>query len=658
MWTILINGVDKTEAILSKSIVIKKDGAVEDCTLTVLDWDLSASAYRPQKGHSLRLSWSGRLEFGGEIDYVRDERLDGNDGGATVTKIRARGWEFQARQVKLDIAFPETPLYALAYSLFVSYLQPKGWTWLSPTTGGPNVSARTYEKKSIADIYEDLRKDYGYPWRVNGDKQCGFQAPGDIPTPVPLTVDNDTILLGMTTESDLVRRINVGYVQTVAPKSGPGPFAHNENHVADGTKTVFLVNVEPGPKRGAINAPGGVGAGATAMALEGLYPNATLLAGDTFTIDGHAATYALTADATADGNGAYASVAFTPGLEATVTDNTAVLFAPKTYVRLKVNGVATPLNGSPWGWDPVQYAITKTGAAPVAGTVVRYEPLLMHPCWVRSWDPDALQSSGAWNYATFASDVLSSEQSDVVQAKQWIDREIARRGDLTRIKLRTFEGGFYPWQLGPVSHPERLVSGDWYVVSTQLRDLGRQDEVPVTDVELVQGPGDVRFYYEYHREQSGSGGGGSSSGGGGSAPPTGVGGGGGLPIGHTIHLGGSNLQVLQATTTYQDVAEAIPQNWGGPGFEGTWEMLVPAYILDPTGAAGTLRVQLLDQGTTAMLTEVSTTTVAPSHSKDYFDYRVATITAPTTLRPIIPQVRVLSGTRDVVVGHITLKKVA
>ncbi len=657
MWTILINGVDKTEAIVSKSIVIKKDGPVEDCTLTVLDWDLSASAYRPQKGWSLRLSWDGRLEFGGEIDFVRDERLDGNDGGATVTKIRARGWEFQARQVKQDITFPDTPLFELAYSLFVTYLQPKGWTWIAPTSGGPTVTARSYEKTAIADIFDDIRKDLGYPWRVNGDKQCAFTAPGDTPTPVSLTVDNDTILLGMTTESDLVRRINVGYVQTVAPKAGPGPFAHNENHVADGTQSVFLVNVEPGPKRGAINAASGVGAGATAMALEGLYPHATLIAGDTFTVDGHATTYTLTADATADGNGAYASVAFTPGLEAAVDDNTAVVFAPKTYVRLKVNGVDTPLDGSPWGWDAAQYAITKSGGPPAGGTVVRYEPLLMHPCWVRSWATDARLPSGAWNYATFAADVLTSEQSDIVQAKQWIDREIARRGDLTRIRLRTFEGGFYPWQLGPVSHPARLVSGDWYAVSTVLRDLGRRDEVPVTDVELVQGTGDVRFYYEYHREQSGRGGG-SSSGGGGSAPPTGVGGGGALPIGHTIHLGGSNTQVLQATTTYQDIAEAIPQTWGGPGFEGTWQLVVPAYILDPSGASGTLRVQLLDQSGPTMLTEVDTTTIAPAVDTSAFAYQVATIVAPTTSRPILAQVRVLSGTRDVVVGHITLKKVA
>ncbi|MGV3515472.1 hypothetical protein [Luteitalea sp.] len=658
MWTILIDGVDKTEAIVSKTIVIKKDGAVEDCTLTVLDWDLSAAAYRPQKGHRLRLSWSGRLEFGGEIDYVRDERLDGNDGGATITKIRARGWEFQARQGNFDITFPATPLYELAYGLFVTYLQPKGWTWIGPTTGGPEVAARAYEKTTVAAIYEDIRKDHGYPWRVNGDQQCAVNAPGEIPTPVPLTVDNDTILLGMTTESDLVRRINVGFLQTVAPKAGPGPLAHNENHVADGTKSVFLVNVEPGPKRGAINAAAGVGAGATAMALEGLYPSATLLAGDTFTVDGQTTTYTVTADATADGNGAYPSVAFTPGLEADVTDNTAVVFAPKTYVRLKVNGVDTPLNGSPWDWDPDQYAITKSGGLPTAGTVVRYEALVMHPCWVRSWAPDALQASGAWDYGTFVSDILTSEQSDLATAKQWIDREITRRGDLTRIKLRTFEGGFYPWQLGPVSHPARLVSGDWYVVSTQLRDLGRQDEVPLTDVELVQGTGDVRFYYEYHRERSGSGGGGSSSGGGATAPPTGVGGGGGLPIGHTIHLGGSNTQVLQATTTYQDIAEAIPQNWGGPGFEGTWQILVPAYILDPDGATGTLRVQLLDQSGPTMLTEVDTTTVAAAVDASHFDYPVATLVAPTTLRPILPQVRVLSGTRDVVVGHITLKKVA
>lgn len=76
---------------------------------------------------------------------------------------------------------------------------------------------------------------------------------------------------------------------------------------------------------GTLFANGAALAGATSMAIDanGGGLTGTLVAGDTFTISGHTQAYAVTATATASGN-AFASVSFTPALEAGVADNTSI----------------------------------------------------------------------------------------------------------------------------------------------------------------------------------------------------------------------------------------------------------------------------------------------------------------------------------------------
>lgn len=77
---------------------------------------------------------------------------------------------------------------------------------------------------------------------------------------------------------------------------------------------------------GAVNNGAGYAAGATTMAVDGVTAGGTFKAGDTFTIAGHTQNYVVTTDATADGGGAIAALAFAPGLEAAVADNAVVTF--------------------------------------------------------------------------------------------------------------------------------------------------------------------------------------------------------------------------------------------------------------------------------------------------------------------------------------------
>ena len=84
---------------------------------------------------------------------------------------------------------------------------------------------------------------------------------------------------------------------------------------------------------GAVNNGAGYAAGIKTMAVDGVSISAALKAGDIMVITGHTQQYVLTADATADGAGAIASLSFygSPnvqggGLEAAVVDNQVVTF--------------------------------------------------------------------------------------------------------------------------------------------------------------------------------------------------------------------------------------------------------------------------------------------------------------------------------------------
>lgn len=72
---------------------------------------------------------------------------------------------------------------------------------------------------------------------------------------------------------------------------------------------------------GAVNNVANYAAGTTTMAADAFTIGATVKAGDTFSIAGQTQRYAITADATADGAGAFAAISFTPPLVAEVLDN-------------------------------------------------------------------------------------------------------------------------------------------------------------------------------------------------------------------------------------------------------------------------------------------------------------------------------------------------
>lgn len=84
---------------------------------------------------------------------------------------------------------------------------------------------------------------------------------------------------------------------------------------------------------GAVNNGAGYAAGIKTIAVDGVSISAALKAGDIMVVSGHTQQYVLTADATADGAGAIASLSFfgSPnvaqgGLESAVTDNQVVTF--------------------------------------------------------------------------------------------------------------------------------------------------------------------------------------------------------------------------------------------------------------------------------------------------------------------------------------------
>lgn len=236
MWEILINGVDRTDLVLAAGFEIRKDGAVETMTCYVFNEDLAVSSYTPAHGQTLRAAYDSDLEFGGVVERLVRTRVQQR----AAIKVEARGWAFDA-SVRLTKTFPAQDLLDLAYSLFTTYLQPRGWTWSGPTTGGPALPELTFEKQPLSGIFDELTKLTGYPWRVNGDKVLAWTPGGTIPAPTALTEANATVLRGHAIESSGVRAANRLFAQS----GGTETVAHSEHHYGDGVRVCFPVNVEP-----------------------------------------------------------------------------------------------------------------------------------------------------------------------------------------------------------------------------------------------------------------------------------------------------------------------------------------------------------------------------------------------------------------------------
>lgn len=648
--SIAINGVDRTSKVRWRSLVIEKDGGLEICRIQLLDHDVTASAFRVVEGDAIRITQDGVLEFGGEASRVRDAMLDGGKAGGTITVVEARGWIFEANDLVVYASFPSQGLFVTVEALRSAYLGPKGWTNLSPTTGGPVLPALKYSKQTIRAIFDDLTERTGYPWRVNGDRQLQFAVPGSILSPLTVSDAAPSIVLrGMTWERDRTRQATRLFIIT----GGAGTAAHTETHVATGLQKFFPVNVLPNEQAG--EAKAGAASGGTSLSLKGLRADATVKAGDTFQVNAQSTVHTVSADATTDGNGDVV-VSFSPPLTATVDEGTGVVFDVGTFVRLQVNGVDTSLTAGVWSFDKVQGGFLKTGTLPTAGTQVKYLAPITSPATIRVWATSTRNTDGTWNYAAVRdAEVQASDRTDFATTKAWGDSELASRLQVPkRVRLSTFAQGVYPWMRQPLSFANRLVTGDYLIQRTVLTDVGLRSGKPRVEIELLEGDAIGRDWTAWFRERRASSTGGSVAagvGGGG----TGTGGGTGQPVfpaGTTLHLAGANSSPQPLTTTWVSAPEAIPTQLGGDGMAGTWKLRVPMYQL----GAGTLEARLYSQTSATVLATVTTTATASTIDQANFAFPEVTFTAPGAVEDVILQVRVASGARRAVIGHATVVK--
>jgi hypothetical protein len=646
-FTITINATDRSSRVGYRSLQITKDGAMESAVMRLITPD----GYRPGEGDAVRITRSGgHLEMGGEVARVVASRLNGGGGGKYVTGITVRGWFFEAQDIVVWASFPAQGLFVTAEALRSMYMASKGWTNLSPTTGGPSLPALTYSKQSLRAIFDDLTKRSGYPWRVNGDRQFGFVQPGGLVSSI--TIGNSNTLLGVEWERDRTRRATRLLVTT----GGSGVALHTETHTANGAQSSFPVNVLPNEQAGTLNAA--AASSATSVVVRGLRASSTLTTADTFRVAGGATTHTVASNVTTDSNGD-ATVTFTPGLAAAVLEGDAIVFDAGTFVRLQVNGVDTSLTAGVWSFDHIEGRFVKTGALPTAGTTVKYLAPITSPATIRAWDTSTRNLNGSWNYAAVRdAEVQASDKTDFASTKAWADAELASRmAAPKKLKVLTKEQGLYPWLRQPVNLPGLGLSGDYLINRVVIRDVGAKSTTPRVELELLEGDAIGRDWTAWWRERQGSTVGGSVTvgvGGGG----TGTGGGTGVvsaavPAGSTIDLGGDNQNAYTLSTTWTDAPQAKRKKLGGSEFGGTWELWVPLFQL----AAGTLEARLYDQTAGAVVAgaTVSTTQVSALLSGG-FAYPTVSFSAPGSLDNVVLQWRVTSGTRKCVMGNAQVVK--
>jgi hypothetical protein len=492
---IKVNGVNQNAFTRYKTLRIQKDGPIETLRVEFLDHDTTDTAFRPAAGDELHVDRDDEhLEFGGEITRVTDQRLSGLDnpsgstdwqrGGGTVTIVEARGWYFEAADVKIPIIiFPPQGLYVTVEYLRIKFLSGKGWTNLEATTGGPSLPMLVYRDQTVADIFDDLTKKTGYPWRVNGEREMAFLS-GPLPCPHTYDNSNSIVLRGATWSQQRVRRATRLLITTGG--GGGEYFSHHEDHPTNGTKTHFPVNVLPPEVTGAINNVGGYAVSSTSLVIDGLPKSYTMAAGSTLRFGGHGA-YQLTADATTDADGE-ATIIIAPGLSESVVDDEAITFGTETFVKLEVGGAATDLDGAPWSFDPEDNQFVTSGVAPSFGNVT-YRTLVKLPTVVRVWTADAQSPDGSFDYgAVRDSEVRWTEYTDVVRAKEAGDSELEYRTEEPKeLKISTFEQDVYPWMLATCSFPERLIDGPFTVQSVTLVDVGRRNQAPRVELTLLEG---------------------------------------------------------------------------------------------------------------------------------------------------------------------------
>jgi hypothetical protein len=480
-WVFTVDGVVQTSKVRYKTSRIDKQGAIESARVEFLDRDLTIDAMRPPVGGTLHITRDSNLEFGGQIARVTDRRLDGGIGGGTVTVVEARGWYYEADDVRIPLLIlPAQTLQEDVEYLRETYLDAKGWTQLEAVPGGPALPVLIYENKTVAEIFDDLTKRSGYPWRVNGDKEMAFTEPSSLPAPNAYTDVNSVVLRGAEWSQDYVRKSSRLIVTT-------GGTAQNvpwqEDYAGDGARTDYPVHVLSPEVRGAINNAAGYIAGASTLAVDGLPPSTLFRDGATLRFGSHG-LYTLSADSTTDADG-LATISISPGLAEAVVDNQELTFSADTLVQVEVGGSPVPLDGSPWSYNTEQHILHTT--TPTALTV-SYKPRINYPARVRVWNADTILSTGGFDYAEVRDAELNWPQfTDVALAMDAAAGEIySRDASPKTLKIATFTQDTYPWLLANCSFPDRLVEGTYLVQSTVITDVGRKDLLPRVELTLLE----------------------------------------------------------------------------------------------------------------------------------------------------------------------------
>lgn len=642
--SVLVNGVDQTHRIRWRSLVIDKDGSVETLALEAYNHPIV-------EGDILKVLQDSALEFGGEAFTVRRSPINGGRG-KPVFAIRAKGWEFEARNVKVWGNFPAQGLHARFSAILDQYLAPKGWIDVGPGVGGPDLPPARYYGQRAADIFDSWVPDTGMPWRVNGDRWAAFSTPGDFSAPFAFTDVSSQVLIGGQTERSQTRQVSRLFVSM----GGSGTVTHTETHIATGAEVFWPLNVLPAPGRASLSAAALIGA--TSLALQGLPANLPLAAGTGLDV-GATIGYETAALATTDAEGKV-TVTLTGGLAAAAAEGDPVTVDAGAFVRLRVNGVDTALGfGSPWSYEQNEAGFRRTSPA-AAGTQVTAVEVVSLPATIRVWNGDTRDVYGQWNYANIRDgEAANPTIADLANGKAWAQTTLATRTNVPKqLRVATFGQGLYPWQRATVAMPSQDAAGPYLIQRTRLVDVGKSDKRPRIEVTMLEGDAIGPDWRKYLRAGLAAAAGVSAASsmtgsvGPGSSTPPPVGGSGLVPTGSSLSLGGDNDATVLASTTWQDVRGAIPRPLGGSGMAGTWRLRVPVYQL----SAGTVQVALYDQTSGIDLATVTTTAVGTAIDNAFFAYLTTTFTAPGTVDDTILRVRTTAGSRDVVVGKATVVK--
>lgn len=216
----------------------------ESFNFTIENTIYDVSAYVPQTNETVRLLHGADLLFGGPVKKLKRYRK--THGGPLFVDVECRGWESLPESIVITGTIASGPVITRVHSLFTTYLQPKGVTWLGATTGGTTIPDVTFRNTKLSDLLTRMGKLGGKLWRINGDKQMGLNGAGDLAFPVsPLTGDAGPagLLFGVTVDEDAYETATRLIIQS----GGTGDADHSETHLGNGLKTIFALNVEVKP---------------------------------------------------------------------------------------------------------------------------------------------------------------------------------------------------------------------------------------------------------------------------------------------------------------------------------------------------------------------------------------------------------------------------